>query len=186
MPPLTRRALLASSVTAVGTLAGCLNGGSASTTPGATQTATERTDRPTTVGSTSTCDAVDLPAPDAAHADPQPYPDPPAELTDSAVQSYVRAFERAYQYNTQLAEYPEKLGRLNALDVYVAETSVERSGEQFTVMLSGQLNFSITGDGGDPSTPTQTPLPSGHQPFETTYFVFRGGARRGGITVDCW
>ncbi|AZH24585.1 hypothetical protein [Haloplanus aerogenes] len=183
--PLTRRTLLGSACVLTG-LSGCLGGSESSPTGTPTATPTPTATRTGTVIAES-CSASDPPAPTGAATDPKPYPEQPSELSRESVGSFVEAYERVYQYNSMLAEYPDKIGRLNDLDVSINEITVTVEEETFVVGVTGQTNTGITtDDGGGSETPTQTPLPMGHWPFETTYKVSDEFVRRGGTVYECW
>jgi len=177
----SRRRVLASVAGVAGlALAGCLSG----TSPGTDTGSTTPSD---TTTPTETCSAADPPAPTDAATAPRSYPDRPSELTAEAVQSFLETYESAYQYNTELREHPEKLGRTNGLTVYVSEVSVESEDDQFTGTVEGQLNWEIADRGTTTSgTPTETPLPIGHRGFETSYVVGNRELRREAATVECW
>ena len=86
-----------------------------------------------------------------------------------------------------VSEHPEKIGRLNDLDVSINEVSVKREEGQFSIEMSGQANTGITtGSSDSGGTPTQTPLPMGHFPFEAAYTVSERGVRREGTVYECW
>jgi hypothetical protein len=146
------------------------------------------------VGTASTdCDAADVPNPTSAAADPREYPDRPERLTRERVRTFVSAYERAFQYNRRLADDPDKLGRLNSLSVHVGETRVETDTDtdhqRFVVDVSGQVSTGIRdvdSTGATPATPTVTPLPMGHRPFETQYVVTERFLCRDGVVVACW
>lgn len=155
----------------------------------------------TTTTTTAVCDAGTVPKPTSAGTDPREYPERPARLTGARVREFVAAYETAFQYNRALADHPRKFGRLNGLSVSVAETRVvvetESETRRFSVEVSGQLNTSIGGESDldsnaddstavAPETPTVTPLPSGHYPFETSYLVTDRFLRRESVTVACW
>jgi hypothetical protein len=194
VPP-TRRALLGAACALVGST-GCLGSrdGSESTptgTPARTSTRTEaesetETGTGTETATDDTCSAAAPPAPTDAAAEPKPYPERPSELTRDAVASFVEAYERAYQYNSMLAEHPDAIGRRNDVDISVNEVTVTADGGTFTVRVSGQANTGITTGGDEPETPTQTPLPMGHWPFETAYTVSERFVRREGTVHECW
>jgi hypothetical protein len=177
----SRRRVLAS-VAGVGglALAGCL-----SETPAGTDTAT--TTPTDTATPTETCSAGEPPAPEDAAAEPRSYPDRPSELTSESVQSFLETYESAYQYNTQLGEHPDMLGRTNDLSIYVSEVTVQSENGQFTGEVQGQLNWEIADRGTTTSgTPTETALPIGHRGFVTPYVVGDRELRRDGATVECW
>jgi hypothetical protein len=132
------------------------------------------------------CSASAPPAPTDAAADPKPYPEKSNDLTRESVGSFVESYERAYQYNAMLAEYPEKIGRLNDVDVSINESTVTAEDGRFAVEVTGQTNTGITADSDDPATPTQTPLPIGHRPFDAAYTVAERFVRREGIVRECW
>lgn len=103
------------------------------------------------------------------------------------VQSFLETYERVYQYNAALREYRKKLGRTNDLTVYVRSVSVESENNQFTATVEGELQWGIIEAGTTtPETPTETPLPMGHGPFEASYVVQSSELRRGEVTVECW
>jgi hypothetical protein len=177
MSPLTRRAVLASvagvGATAVAGCAGESGGG-----PGTTATASGAT--------TTDCSATAPPKPTSAGAPPKEYPDAPSELTAETVESFVGDFERAYQYNRALAADPEKIGRLNTLEIGVSETTVESDGGTFTVSVEGSRYYSIaTPEEAGTPTPTVTPLPMGRAPFSASYVVTPTAVRREDTTVRC-
>ncbi|AXG09424.1 hypothetical protein [Haloplanus rubicundus] len=193
MLPTTRRALLGSVCALAGT-AGCLGnpGGSESTptqvgTPTRTPTGTP-TRTPTETVTDDACTAAAPPRPSDAAAAPKPYPEKPDELTRDSVSSFVEAYERAYQYNEMLAAYPDMIGRRNDLDISVNEVTVTVADGEFTVDVTGQANTGITADGDEAATatPTRTPLPMGHWPFEATYTVTDRFVRRAGVVHECW
>jgi hypothetical protein len=178
MSSVSRRRLLAcgGSVGAA-VLAGCAGGGRAESTPGGSGSASNSTER---------CTATEPPKPTSAAAEPRDYPEAPAELTTRTVESFVAAFERAYQYNRALADDPRKIGRLNELDVRVSQTTVESDGSAFTVEVSGSSYFSIaTSEGPEKPTPTVTPLPMGRRPFGASYVVTPASVRRDDTVVRC-
>lgn len=189
MPPTTRRALLGSVCALAGT-AGCLGSpGGSESTPTRTRTLTRTrtpTQTPTETVPEDSCSASTPPMPTDAAADPKPYPEKPRDLTRESVGSFVEAYERAYQYNDMLAEHPEKIGRLNDLDISVNEVTITAEDGRFTVEVTGQANTGITADGDDAETPTQTPLPMGHWPFDTSYTVAERFVRREGVVRECW
>ncbi|MDX1746366.1 MAG: hypothetical protein R3324_10550 [Halobacteriales archaeon] len=107
-------------------------------------------------------------------------------LTSESVRSFVETYERTYRYNEMLAEYPEKIGRLNDVDVSILEVTVDTDDGTFTTNVSGQVNTGITTDGSDEGTPTQTPLPMGHLPFDVSYAVSERLVERKGVVYECW
>ena len=182
----TRRALLGS-VCALAGIAGCLGDPSGSESPASPASPSEtRTRTPIQTVSENSCSASTPPAPTDAAADPKPYPGKPSGLTHESVGSFVEAYERAYQYNDMLAEHPDKIGRLNDLDISVSEVAVTVDDGRFAADVSGQANTGITADVDDAATPTRTPLPMGHWPFETSYTVTEQFVRRAGIVHECW
>lgn len=182
MLPTTRRALLGSVCALAGT-AGCLgNPVGSESTP--TQVGT-RTRTPTGTVTDDACTATAPPHPTEAAADPKPYPDRPAELTRESMGSFVEAYERAYQYNGMLAEHPDAIGRLNDLNISINEVAVTAEDGRFGIEVAGQANTGITADD-DPATPTRTPLPMGHWPFETVYTVAERFVRRERTVHECW
>jgi hypothetical protein len=184
VPPTTRRALLGSVCTLVG-VTGCLGSpGESESTPTGTGTVT-RTRTPTETATDDACSASNPPAPTDAAAAPKSYPRKPSDLTRDSVGSFVEAYERAYQYNSTLAEYPDKIGRLNDLDISINEVTVTVEDGVFVADISGQANTGITVDGGAESQ-TQTPLPMGHRPFEAAYTVSDRFVRREGVVYECW
>ena len=190
--PTTRRTLLG----AVGALAsaGCLGrreGDDTTPTGTVTWTPTESPTRTTTRTPTETvtddaCTAAAPPHPTDAAAAPKPYPGKPDKLTRESVSSFVEAYERAYQYNGMLAAYPDMIGRRNDLDISVNEVTVTVADGEFTVDVTGQANTGITADGDEAATPTRTPLPTGHWPFEAAYTVTDRVVRREGVVRECW
>lgn len=186
----------------VGGLAGCLGGtpGAATDRPStaAPDRATAEPTRPTTATDdppetiADDCTAAEVPRPTDAATSPREYPAAPDDLSTSSVRAFVEAYETAYQYNRHLADNPRKIGRLNSLSVYVAESEVTVESEAdprlVSVVVSGQASTSITGRSGaaTPETPTVTPLPTAHWPFETAYLVSERGVRREGRVVECW
>jgi hypothetical protein len=173
---LTRRHLLAASAAAIGApLTGCLSG-----VPG------ESDGRTATPGS---CSATPPPAPTDAAAEPRSYPERPSDLTTGSVETFLQQYETAYQYNDALAANPDKIGRTNELTVYVSTVSVEPEDGRFTAEVSGQLQSDIVDpEPGTrtPATPTETPLPVGRGPFESSYEVTDRRLRRNGVVVECW
>ena len=188
MLPTTRRALLG----AVGALtsAGCLGrreGDDPTPTETPTRTPTETPTRtPTGTATDDACTAASPPHPADAAAAPKPYPEKPDGLTRDSVSSFVEAYERAYQYNSMLADHPDKFGRLNDLDISILEVTVTVDDGTFVVDVSGQANTGITADGDEAATPTRTPLPTGHWPFEAAYTVTDRVVRREGVVRECW
>jgi hypothetical protein len=126
--------------------------------------------------------------PTTAPTDPKRYPERPSRLTTETVRSFVEPYERAYQYNAELADHPAEIGRRNELDVDVQETTVEVGGDRFTVRVSGDRYLSITDHDHTttPATATPTPLPIGRRPFSATYVVSSRRVRREGVVVECW
>ncbi|AUV82124.1 hypothetical protein C2R22_11090 [Salinigranum rubrum] len=185
-------------------LASCLGGdqGAATERPSTAETdcTTVETARQTataddpTVTISDDCTAAEVPRPTDAATSPRAYPAAPDDLATSSVRTFVEAYETAYQYNRHLADNPRKIGRLNGLSVHVAESQVTVESEAeprlVSVVVSGQASTHITGDAGPgsstPETPTVTPLPAGHWPFESSYLVSERGLRRGGLVVECW
>lgn len=169
-----RRLLAACSGIAGSLLTGCLSG-TASDPDAATD------------GTTESCSASEPPRPTDATAEPRSYPERPTELTTDSVEAFVRAYERAYQYNAELADNPVKIGRTNEFTVSVHSITVTSNGGRFAAEVSGQLQWDILDSGAaTPETPTETPLPMGHGPFEASYVVTARTLRRDGVVVDCW
>lgn len=136
---------------------------------------------------TDSCSASDPPAPTDGAASSRTYPDRPDELTVESVRSFLESYESVYQYNAALRENPEKLGRTNDVTVYVRSVSVASEDNQFTAHVEGELQWEIIEPGTTtPETPTETPLPMGHGPFEASYVVQNSELRRGAVTVECW
>jgi len=185
----TRRALLGS-VCALAGIAGCLGsprGSEPTASPSETATRTGTPTRtPVETVAEDSCSASTPPAPTDAAADPKPYPGKPSGLTRESVGSFVEAYERAYQYNDMLADHPDKIGRLNDLDTSINEITVVVDDGRFAADVSGQTNTGITVDGDDAATPTQTPLPTGHWPFDISYTVTERFVRREGVVHECW
>lgn len=168
----SRRRILTACLGAAGPLlAGC-----ASEPPGGTATPTD------------TCSATAPPDPTDAATSPRSYPDRPPTLTTDTLTEFLGAYERAYRYNDALAADPNKIGRTNELTVRVRSVSVTSDPDQFTATVSGQLQWDIidTEDTSTPETPTETPLPMGHGPFEASYVVTDRKLRREGVVVECW
>lgn len=185
MPSTTRRALLSVACTVAGS-AGCL-GRLDGSEPTPTRTPTQTPTRtPTETVADDACSASAPPTPTDAATGPKSYPEKPRELTRGSVGSFVKAYERAYQYNSMLAEHPDTIGHLNDLNVSVNEVTVTAEDGTFVVRVSGQANTGITTDDDDAATPTRTPLPMGHWPFETTYTVSDRFVRREGTVHECW
>lgn len=152
-------------------LAGCLSG----PTGEPTGTATEA------------CSANDRPKPTASVATPDAYPERPTELSIESVRQFLDAYEHTYRYNEILAAHPDKYGRTNELTVRVEEVSVDGDGDRYTATVSGQLQVDFAdGASGSPETPTETPLPAGHGPFEASYVVTGRRLRRDGTVLECW
>jgi hypothetical protein len=178
----SRRDLLTSGVaTGVVVLAGCLGSldGSSSPTPAAGSE----------LGSSTTddCTATDPPMPTSAATDPRAYPERPTTLSGDTVRSFVQAYEKAYQYNAALGEDPQKIGRLNELEVAVSETTAKSACDRFTVSVSGNRYYRIsTPSSSDTPTPTVTPLPMGRRPFDASYVVTPTSLRRQDVVVECW
>jgi hypothetical protein len=169
----SRRSLLAAAAgLSVAACAGCLGGvGGSATTP----------------NSSADCSDPERPNPTSAGAEPRDYPEAPAELTTETVREFVSAFERAYQYNSALADDPGKIGTLNGLEVAVGETTVEAEGSTFTASVSGDLYYSIeTPESTETPTPTVTPLPMGRGEFSASYVVSPDAVRREERVVHCW
>ena len=179
----SRRTALATCIATVGTaMAGCLaNRAGDTVTSTSTRSATDST-------ATSTCTASDPPAPTEAAAPPHPYPEQPTNLTKERLEAYLEAYETAYQYNKTLLRYPDKYGRTNELTVYVRSVSVESEGDRFTAVVSGYLQTGILDatDANGSDTPTRSPLPMGHKPFEASYEVTDRKLRRESTVVECW
>lgn len=185
MPPTARRALLGSACALVG-VSGCLGSlGESESTPTRTETVT-RTRTSTETATDDACSASDPPAPTDAETAPKSYPGKPSDLTRDSVGSFVAAYERAYQYNSMLAEYPDKIGRLNDLDISINEVTVTVEDGVFAADVSGQANTGITADSDDAESQTQTPLPMGHLPFESAYTISGRFVRREGVVYECW
>ncbi|WP_372912030.1 hypothetical protein [Salinigranum sp.] len=178
----SRRDLLTSGVaTGVVVLAGCAGSldGSSSPTPAAGSGSGPST--------TDGCTATDPPVPTSAATAPRAYPERPTTFAGDTVRSFVQAYEKAYQYNAALAEDPQKVGRLNELEVAVSETTVESADDPFTVSVSGNRYYRISTPGAsDTPTPTVTPLPRGRRPFDVSYVVTPTFLRREDVVVECW
>lgn len=164
------------------TLAGC--GGPTDAEPDGGSTSSDTT--------TAECDALSPPKPTDAATAPRPYPTRPERLSTETVRGYVTAYERAYQYNRRLAEYPQTVGRLNELDVEVSTTSVQTTERKnrFVVDVEGTVTTEFadreSATANTPTTPTRTPLPVGHRPFSVSYVVTDRSLRRAGVVVACW
>lgn len=174
--PSRRRLLVACTGTAGAMFAGCLSGPS-----GGTDTET--------TSPTTTCSATAPPAPTDAATSARSYPDRPPELTTETVRGFLTEYERAYQYNDALAANPDKIGRTNEFAVDVRSVSIENDDDQFTAEVGGQLRSDIVDSGTGtttPETPTETPLPMGHGPFETSYVMTGRELRREAVVVECW
>lgn len=165
-----RRVLSACTAAAAAALAGCLPGAGDGTPTG-------------------DCTATDPPAPTDAATDPEPYPERPDELTRASLESFLAEYEAAYQYNDALAANPRKIGRTNELTVYVETVTVEADGDGFAANVEGQLQSDIvdrTPATTTPATPTDTPLPMGHGPFEAGYEASERALWREDVVVECW
>ncbi|WP_254279357.1 hypothetical protein [Haloarcula marina] len=177
--PTRRRLLTVCGCLGASVVAGCLG---APSDTGGTGT-TDDTATPTT--SPEDCLPAERPAPSDASSSPRPYPDRPDELTAETVETYVRAFERAYRYNSALADDQRKVGRTNAVTVSVADVAVESTADGFAATVSGAVRWEILDAESTPETPTATPLPMGQRPFEASYTVASGTVRRDGVVVAC-
>jgi hypothetical protein len=190
--PTTRREIIHGGILAAVGLAGCVTSRTGRPEPSPTANRSSSTTEPSTPTAESTpspagsCSAVGPPRPTTAETPPEPYPDRPSQLSTETVESFVRAYERSYQYNEQLAAHPDKIGRLNDLDVSILDATVESEGERFTAVVSGQRNFGIVETSDTPTTPTRTPLPIGHGPFEVSYALTDRAVSREGSVVECW
>lgn len=172
MPLTTRRAVLrrggALSIAGLAVFTGCLRGGNDPAT------------------ATDSCTASEPPKPSNAAGTPRSYPSKPDELTAETVVSFAAAYEKAYRYNEALAEYPDKMGRTNDADISIQEPTADAADGGYAVEVSGQVNYQILDATETPETPTETPLPMAHQPFETAYVVTDRRLRREGVVVECW
>lgn len=180
----SRRRLLAACV-AVGTaLAGCSTsidgngpGGGNSDEPNGSPTETD------------VCSAADPPRPTDAETDPQSYPDRPTDITPETLEPFLESYERAYRYNDMVASHPDKYGRTNEVTVRIDSVAVDAVDEGFTATVSGQVQTDFIDTEtptGTPETATETPLPIGHRPFETSYTVTERELERTGVTLECW
>jgi len=113
-------------------LAGCVGGpfgvgapGSPDSTPDATPTSTP-----------TECTEQRLSVTDPARDDvePSPYPDRPANWTESSVREYVVAFEQAWSRNQQLREATKRV------TVSVSDVSVARTADGYRVTLTSRTN----------------------------------------------
>jgi hypothetical protein len=127
------------------------------------------------------CTATTPASPTDSAAEPEPYPGKPDELTRESVEAY----ERARRYNEMLAAYPDVIGRRNDPDSSVNEVTVTVVDGEFTVEVTGQATTGITVGDDEVATPTRTPLPMGHWPFEAMYTVTDRFVRREGVVREC-
>lgn len=135
---------------------------------------------------TAACSATPPPEPTDAATAPEPYPERPAELSKSAVESFLEAYEEAYRYNDALAASPNKVGRTNEITITVRSVSVTADGDsRFNATVTVRFESDFI-DPATATTPTETPLPAGHGTFETAYVVTDRFLRREGVVVECW
>jgi len=111
-------------------LAGCVGGlpgggapGSPDSTPDATPTATECTEQ-----------RLSVTDPTRDNVNPSPYPDRPANWTESSVRAYVVTFEQAWSRNQQLREATKRV------TVSVSDVSVARTADGYHVTLTSRTN----------------------------------------------
>ena len=172
-----RRLLVALAAAAGTTFAGCLSGATDSTGTGDSDT------------ETPDCTATSPPNPTDAATSARSYPDRPTELTSESMEEFLSAYERAYQYNDALAASPNKIGRTNEFTVFVQSVSVDAQDGRFTATVSGQYESDFLDTSAStttPETPTETPLPAGHGPFEASYVLTERLLRREGVVHECW
>lgn len=178
----SRRDVLAACVAVSTAVAGCatLPAGEGDGDPDRTGTAPTDTD---------ICSAADPPHPTDAAADPRSYPDRPTDLTPETLEPFLESYERAYRYNDMIASHPEKYGRTNEVTVWIDSVAVDTDDDGYTATVSGQVQTDFIDretPTGTPETATETPLPIGHRPFETSYTVTERELERTGVTLECW
>lgn len=129
---------------------------------------------------------VRTPAPDDCEPDPSLRPSPdsprardypalPGAPDAASAESFARAHERAYRYNSRLPEY----GSIQ-VDLAVPGDAVVPADDGFLVGLDGRFQFD------EPSTPagTATAQPAGHRSYSAWYYVTGRFARRGAESND--
>lgn len=177
-----RREVLAACVTVSAAVAGCVSstdenagGGGADEKPSPTRT--------------DSCSAGDPPRPTDAATDPRLYPDKPEQLSQGTLEPFLESYEQAYLYNDMVASHPEKYGRTNEITVRIRSVTVDGGEDGFTATVSGQVqtDFIHAETATEtPESPTETPLPIGHRPIETSYTVTERALERNGVTLECW
>jgi hypothetical protein len=181
----SRRSVLAACVAASTAVAGCTtspegNGDGDVDDPDGTATSPNDTD---------ICSAADAPYPTDAATDPRSYPDRPDGLAPETLEPFLESYERAYLYNEMVASHPEKYGRTNEITVRIRSVSVDDGNGEFTATVNGQIQTDFIDSETPPGTPetaTDTPLPIGHRPVETSYTVTDRKLERNGVTLECW
>jgi hypothetical protein len=135
------------------------------------------------------CAATDPPMPATGDGLPGPrsYPEKPDDITESAVRSFLEAYESAHRFNRELAELAADGTCVEYLDAPSYGSTVTAVEDGVTGTVETRASYTGTPCSTVTGTDSPTPLPHADLVIESArYYVTDRFLIREGIVLECW